>query len=383
MLTKVNPPIIRLYRVALACFPPAYRREYGDELLYAIRMAALEARAQGRFALWRLAWRELRDLPLAILRAHLNERRPLMKLQFGSHLPGGPVRLWQLLIFFLPFLLPLLSHINGVLYVPNPTSPGGLDPFCNLELLFFGFLFVAWKSWRVGRLQVWALPALGTLLFLAGAILQLFVQQAAYFYIAYPIYGGWPDAFAQKIWMGLLQQFIFLAVMVAIVVGLFRNFPGFQRWVRQDWSMLSFLLYGVAILPAAFGVDEYHGLAPYEIASLLILVSGAMLFLLPPRRWQRVLPLVVASILSPAAMSLGLYQLFPVQSWVLSGEVTLQAQAWASLRPLLYLLPLPIMLLLAALAPRLPWDAERESAAFPPRHYELKPLGRDKDDSII
>jgi hypothetical protein len=289
-----------------------------------------------------------------------------MRLQLGSHLPGGPIRFWQLLIFFLPFLLPLLYPIDGVLYVPNPTSPGSLNLFCNLELLFMGFLFVAWKSWQVGRLQVWALPALGTLLFLAGAILQLFIEQAVYFYIAYPIYGGWPDALAQKIWMGLLQQFIFLAVLVAIVVGLFRNFPGFQRWVRRDWSMLSFLLYGVAILPAAIGNDEYQlGLSPYEIASLLILVLGAMLFLLPPRRWQRVLPLVVASILSPAAMSLGLYQLFPVQPWVSSGEVPLQAQVWTSLQPLLYLLPLPIMLLLAALVPRLPWDAQRESVASP------------------
>lgn len=68
-------PVVRLYRATLGCFPGAYRREYTDELLYAVRMAVADAEAQGRVALLRLAWRELRDLPLAIVRAHLHERR--------------------------------------------------------------------------------------------------------------------------------------------------------------------------------------------------------------------------------------------------------------------------------------------------------------------
>ena len=101
-------PIVRLYRAALGCFPEGYRREYADELLYAVRMAAEDAEAQGRVSLLRLAWRELRDLPLAVLRAHLHERSVQMNLQPGAHLPGGPIRSWQLGVVFLPFLLPLL-----------------------------------------------------------------------------------------------------------------------------------------------------------------------------------------------------------------------------------------------------------------------------------
>ena len=32
--------IVRLYRAALGFFPRGYRREFGEELLYAVRMAA-------------------------------------------------------------------------------------------------------------------------------------------------------------------------------------------------------------------------------------------------------------------------------------------------------------------------------------------------------
>ena len=127
---------------------------------------------------------------------------------------------------------------------------------------------------------------------------------------------------------------------------------------------MSFLLYGVAIYPL-FGNDEYHGLERYEVASLLILLVGAALFLVAPKRWLRVLVLVVAASLSPAVMSLGVYQVFPAPAWAIPGEVSLAAPAWEALQPVLYLSPLPIMLLLAALAPRLPWNGEREPAASP------------------
>jgi hypothetical protein len=140
--------------------------------------------------------------------------------------------------------------------------------------------------------------------------------------------------------------------------------PSLRRWVQRDWSMLSFLMYGVAIYPV-FGNDEYHGLERYQAASLLILLVGAALYLVASKRWLRVLVLVVPASLSPAVMSLGIYQAFPAQSWVISGEVSTVARTWEALQPLLYLSPLPIMLLLAALAPRLPWKDEREAAASP------------------
>ena len=80
--------VVRLYRAAFGCFPERYRSEYGDELLYAVRMALADAEAQGGVSLLRFALRELGDLPLAILRARLRERRDLMNRRLGENFWG-------------------------------------------------------------------------------------------------------------------------------------------------------------------------------------------------------------------------------------------------------------------------------------------------------
>jgi hypothetical protein len=88
--------IISIYSTLLALFPARYQEEYGEELLYAVRMYVEQAQSRGRLSILRLAWRELRDFPGACLRAHLRERRgSIMKLAPGAHLPEGPFKYWQ------------------------------------------------------------------------------------------------------------------------------------------------------------------------------------------------------------------------------------------------------------------------------------------------
>jgi hypothetical protein len=359
-----EPPVVRLYRAALICFPERYRREYADELLYAVRMAATEAEAQGRLALVRLAWRELRDLPLAIARAHLHERSVPMNLQPGAHLPGGPIRRWQLVAVFLPFLLPLL-YPQRVFTLANAISLRiGSWLFAALGLTLLGVLIVILVTGLVRKFPVWALPALGMGLFFVSALLQLAAQSVVFIAVMYPLFGGWPRGFglAEDIWMMLLVQLVSLVIMAGGVAGLLRIVPVFHTQVRQEWTLLSFLLYGIAILPV-LGNDEFHGVGGYETASLLILAMGAGLYLIAPRRWQRVLALVGPAVLSPAVMSLGLYQTFPAQSWANPADVSFRL--WEALQPVLYLSPLPILLLLAALAPRLPGRGGQEPAPSP------------------
>ena len=357
--TRNERLFIRLYRSALGCFPEGYRREYADELLYAVRMAAADAEGQSRLALMRLAWRELRDLPLAMVRAHLHERSVPVNLQPGVHLPGGPLRMWQLCAVFLPFLLPLLAP-QGVLTAANAVPWLALV----LDLALLGLLTVMSVAGVVHKFPVWALPALGMALFCVSALLQFVAQSAVFLAVMLPLYGGWPSGFslAEDIWMMLLVQAVYMVVMVGVVAGLLRIVPGFHTRVRQEWTLLSFLLYGIAIMPV-LGNDEFHGVGGYQTASLLALALGAGLYLAAPKRWQRVLALVGPAVLSPAVMSLGLYQTFPAQPWADPANVSFRL--WEALQPVLYLSPLPILLLLAALAPRLPGSGRREPASSP------------------
>jgi hypothetical protein len=248
---------VRLYRAALGCFPERYRDEYTDELLYALRMAAVEAEAQGRVALLRLTWRELRDLPLAILRAHLHERRLQMHLRLGAHLPGGPIRSWRLAVVFLPFLLPLLHPLRFLIFA-NLTLTMGMVLLAALELLFLALLVVVSFVGLIREFPLWALPAQGLVLFFASAFLQFFALVSVYLTFLLPVYGGWPDGLVEKIWAMFLVQMVYLEFMVAAVAGLLRIVPGFLKQVRQEWTLLSFLLYGIAILPV-MGNDEFQG----------------------------------------------------------------------------------------------------------------------------
>ena len=387
-----NHFITRIYRIALACFPKGYRREYADELLYAVRMSVAEADAQGRVALIRLAFHELRDLPLAILRAQFQERGGSMNLQPGAHLPGGPLRIWQLGAVLLPFLLVILNPLQVWAYQNALTW---LIPAFYLTI--FGLLVVVWAAGLVGEFPIWTLPALGILLFFVGAFLHMIAQFVIYFAVRMPmallaLLSGkglsmhvgriWPDglSLAGNIGFSLLLQLLYLIIVVLLAAGLLSILPHFRTRVRQEWTLLSFLLYGTAIFPLFIAGDEFHGVEWYQGGSILILVLGAGLYMIVRQRWQRVLALVFAAVLSPVLLSLGFYQLFPYQDWAVPGDFSFRM--WEAIQPVLNLASLPVLLLLAWLAPRLPWRGIREPAS-PCEHRNTDPCKKNQRKSVF
>lgn len=283
-----------------------------------------------------------------------------MKLHPGEYLPGGPLTPWQLAASLLPFLAALLlpAASSGIAQrVPWLLTVTGLP--------LLALLIVIWAAGLARQLPLWALPGLGMLLFFASASVQFLTQSLVFLSVMAPLYGGWPEQTTNKIAMALLIQAIFLVVMAGMAAGVALLFPKFRARVQKEWTLLSFLLYGLAILPV-MGNDEFHGVAGYEAASLLILLAGALLYLIATRRWQRALVLVAPAVLSPIVMSLGLYQAFPAQSWA-TGDIV-PFRLWEALQPVLYQAHLPFLLLLAALAPRLPWMQGHPPPAPPASH---------------
>lgn len=279
-----------------------------------------------------------------------------MSLRLAAHLPGDPMRSGLFIAVFLPFLVPLLYAFR---FHAFESQPAWL--FTVLGLLLLGLLMAVVVTGLIRRFPVWALPSIGMVFFFFYAILQLFAQDAVFSYILLPRYGGWPIdhgySIIENIKVMLVAQELLLVAMLVAIAVLLRVAPGFHARVRQEWTLLSFVLYGMAILPI-IGNDEYHGIEGYEIASALILAAGAGLYLIASRRWLRVMVLFIPAILSPLLMSLGLYQAYPMQSWSNLGNHTFRV--WEALQPLLYLSPLPFLLLLAALSPRLPWGTGRK-----------------------
>ncbi|MFN2197934.1 MAG: hypothetical protein ACK2UW_17575 [Anaerolineales bacterium] len=341
-----NHWIFSVYRSLLFLFPARYRDEFGEELLYAVRMSVRQAQDRGSLAVLRLAWRELRDLPAACMRAYWQERRDKnMKLHPGAYLPEGPFKLWQLAAVFLPFTIPLV----GVAIGPSARA-GYYGLLCGLGMTLLGLLVVVWIAGLRNAFPTWALPALGLIL-LAVIYGAYYLAQGLTLIILKPLWGGfWPDAIALRLLMFGWFNLVLIAVAAGIVLVLLNLSPQLLQHARQDWSLLSLFLYSLAI-PYIIMNDEYRGLEPYELASLLILITGALLFVILPFRWTRLLALLTATLLALPILSAGIYVIFPEQYF--ANEV-MSFRVWEALQPVLHLPALLIILCLPILVRQLP-----------------------------
>lgn len=339
--------ILSIYSTMLALFPVRYRDEYGEELLYAVRMSVEQAQARGRLFVIRLAWRELRDLPGACLQAHLSERRGLMmKLQPGAHLPDGPFKFWQLAAVFLPFSIPMLG-------VALDLSAGGnfTSLICGIGVVFLGLLVIVWIIGLAKEFPIWTLPSLGLILFFFAYGLYL-ISQAVTLIVLRPIWGSfWPDSILIRLLMYTWFNLVYIAIVALIMMILLAFSKPLLQLARKDWSLLSFLVYTLTIPYVIMNTDEFRGLEPYQLISILILITGAVFFIILPARWTRLLVLLAATLLALTTVSLGLYQIFPAQEFA---APILSFRVWEALQPVLNLPALLIILCLPLLVHRLP-----------------------------
>jgi hypothetical protein len=337
--------LARLYGAALRLYPEGVRREYAQEMQAVFALKAADSAQRGGFALVGFTCREARDLPGAIVRTHLNERKAKMKLAVGNQESVGPLKAWKIAAVFLPFVL-------GLLFTANKLINGTVFGVLGFTLL--GLLIVIWVAGVVKAFPVWALPSLGMLFFIFYFyFLKQVAQYFIYTHVIIPHYGSWPgDDLSLGIPILLLVGFGTI-LTVGGMLGILFLFPKIRGWVRKDWTLLSFFLYGMAILPM-FMDDEFHHLEPYQCASLLLMTAGAGLYLKAPFRWQRILVLVIPVILSQALFILGLYQTYPLESW--SNLANPTQRTWEALQPLTD--PLPILLLLPAFVHLTPRSAE-------------------------
>ena len=171
---------------------------------------------------------------------------------------------------------------------------------------------------------------------------------------------SWPDSAVGKV-IALVGQYIliFLPILLlcAGVLVLTALAPGFRpifQEVRKDWSLVSYLLYGLSLFMVMLN-DEYRGLGPYQLASLIILFIGAFLYLSPASSWSRWIKLVFALELSMSVLGWGIYRLYPQQSW--SAHSTFP-RWWEAIWPFLIGISLAINMTLPSVLSYLPKDSE-------------------------
>lgn len=256
----------------------------------------------------------------------------------GSNLSlGGEVLTpWKAAAVFLPFALAVFyalhNHLSGL-------------AFAIPWIALLAALLAISIAGLAGGFPGWALPSLGVLLSIFYFyFFKLGATMGVYTLLIYPLWRGWPQGLFPGILMLMVVGFATALVMAVVMLVLLLLLPGFHRRVSADWTLLSLLLYGMALLPL-FMDDVFHHLELYQAAAVLVMALGAAAYLKAPTIWLRVLSLALPVLLSQVIFSLGLYLTYPLEAWISLSDPN--QRIWEAIQPLSD--PLVVILFLPAL----------------------------------
>jgi len=335
------------YGLFLNLYPKTYRDEYGDELQTVFNLSLDEA--TGRFEAIMVFVRELMDLPKAIIREHLRERRKTkMSGKFASRFDfpqGSRIEPWVVLLPFV-FTYILYRSMFLLLFLNIPNMPFRMEELNGLIflVLILGMLVI---GLRLGAPR-WFLPFLGfelsiinlfthTLVFPPDWTGFPFLQQASRFIRGFVRQG--------TVWIGVIVLVILL-VLIAALIPKFR--PIYQR-LKDDWTLLAFIIYGAVPLAILLTFDDYQGSKLYVLIANLILAIGGWFYVRAQNPWRRYLILFTGLTLSMAVAAMGkaiIYKYFwvGVRHFTWQSETMSTVTLWVWLA-LFMLTPLAINLL--------------------------------------
>ena len=267
--------LVRLFALTLRLYPPEMRSEYAEEMQAVFRLEAAAAVRQSHLKLLILAFREVRDLPHAVLSAHLHTDRGPIRASFPTTSDQTPwaVALLSLLPFFLDGTLRIiLGYQPG--WDPNQRSP-----------LYLGFFIIT-------ALVVTAGFVLG--------ILKKFPRWAYpyVFYLGMSLY----NLLGYAIWMQdldahPLNNFLLFDAAILVAMWLF-GLRSFFTNIRLDWTLLSYGFYGLVIsMLASIDFDETPLLNLRVLLPSLISLGAALAHLRIRSSYYRTLALLGGTLL--------------------------------------------------------------------------------------
>lgn len=323
----------RFYGWLLGFYPAGFRDEFGEELREVFAAALQESRHSDHDQPWRVLWRELRDWPAAVLRAHKRGRRTTMVS--NETMPQKQLPLVEWLAALVLFVLPIISLILDsaanlpqwiVLPITNlvvgraASLPGWLE--VTLVFLFWGVLLFTIVLALLRGLPGWSLPYFGFLLMVV-LVFSLYAPLGSWVYpIFRDVYGNqlaWSMP-VQAVYSGIHIFLGALSLLIAalLLVGLLGLLPFTRpvwRRVRGDWTQLSFLLYGGLVFYVVLAFEEYRGDNLWKLVIWSCLAVGAWLYLRAGSQRSRILALIGGTTAALLLMALAKWVLIPYQMW--------------------------------------------------------------------
>jgi len=292
----------RFYSLLLNLYPGTYREEYGEELQTVFILSIDDATKTGKFETAKVVLGELISLPMAVFFEHLRERRKAKMIKnFNSRFDFAPGSRKEVLAAVAPFLLfgaiPILVGLSGRLN----TRPYFLEELLSMFMLASMISLLTVGFFR--SIPRWFMPYLG----LPLPILSLYIFNGLVDewdgYSLPDLSSRFLRGFVQDglLW-GPLIPLILLLVVFSVIIPRFRPF---YRQLRNDWTLLSFILYGAAPVMALVWFEGYINYGPFVVLMFLILAAGGWLYLRNDVPWRKFLILIGGMTLSMLTAAVG------------------------------------------------------------------------------
>jgi hypothetical protein len=278
-----------LYTNLLRLYPSEYRQEFAEEMRETFSQAFADASRNGLHSLLFLFIKELLDLPVSVLRVHMQIRNTRTVTS-----PEFPLELsWrELLVALAVFLLPaMMILVNPVMNQALGTSQSA---GISAVLLFLAVMIAAGV---LRGFPLWSMSYLGVILVVA---LYLYLFQWIFNQVSPALISNFsPGQWDRSTFLLLkvisnsmlwLMLFCLTLLVVALLALLNRFQPLFSR-TRQDWSTLSYVLYGESIFALLFLFGNHRFDRSLIIASSLCLGAGLWFYLRSTVMWKRLLAL--------------------------------------------------------------------------------------------
>ena len=325
--------IRKFHRLLLNLYPKWYREEYGDELQTVFNLSLGDALGRGEMKLVEAVLNELISLPRAIIHEHLREmRKKKMTGKFASRFDFAPGSRTESFAALAPFLFGMvmvfISYLGRYWTAPMWAQIAFVIAFWSSVL----GLFLLGSVKGVPR---WFLPYLG----LPLPIISLFLFNS----LMEKLQGVWwyrlpwfLSAFLQTglFWLGLL----ILVTLLLVSTRFIPRSQSFYKRLKQDWTLLAFIIYGTMPLIIVFTFSEYKNEEPYMFLALLILAAGGWLYLRSYEALKRFLYLYGGVALSMLTAAVGKAVLrdssFPLAldgSWQIEFMSTIITWLWLAL----------------------------------------------------
>ncbi len=315
------------FHLLLSLYPQGYLEEYGEELQTVFDLSMEDAIRLGKFAAVIVFLLEIIHLPGAIFLEHLRMWRKyrmarkidrLLNFSRGSRNETLVALAPFLLLAALPILFGMLSSQLDTLVWQRSGRMLAVAVYSLIPLLVVLGLLKG--------LPRWSLPYLGlSLPVLAWFIANINMSDAVadyrrtmmIFRLLSPIPYSW-SFLREFINEGILWGWILIIPLTLLLILFSMLIPGlrpFYRKLRNDWTLLCFMLYGAAPFMAFINFEGYKNYEVFIVLMFLSLAVAGWLYLHSDNPWAKFLILIGGMTISMLVAALGQTMLFETSQY--------------------------------------------------------------------